>query len=962
MKRFLSTLLALALIISLVPAAFADDSATETGMEYSGITVKYNFAKSAGYNFFADESEFKSNIKEVKFNNTSSFWEYYSALSLDQKTPRAVSVKNEYSLYFNAYVGDWFALAINVPKNGRYDLRFGYYERKTGDAGAKSAGVWILPLINPSTGEKYTDNEISKTLETLDPKTTNLNFLSPTGSTLSSESYCDGGFYDFPEAGTYLVVYKALEDTAGNAKTKAEGGTNARLYPGTITLDGDGESVEVALLMSMATGIVDDETELQIGEKAQMTATAYMSDGSIATDDYKIIYSSSDNNIATVDGNGAITANAYGTATITATVDGYPEVASSEKITVNAEGVSIAYNVGRFSGEAYVNEGKTHVFNEAVRQTTYNNTNGFYRFYDGNFDINATDKRYVRPRSSGNLPNANLQLISNVAVVYEVYIPMAGTYTMEMWNGLRNGAQDMNVYLSTIEEIEKNGGVYPTNDSNAREEVGKTLGTYIGSYSCSAEVNGDYTTLVSEPNIISGFVIPEAGYYTIAFHAKEGESSVGNFTLTNGTGLDPVSMPAMIKLGADKLEVGETTTAEAIKYLSDGNPAKDATISDVTSSNSGVVTVDEDGNVEAKGAGTATLSATVTYNGESETLTREVTVVGEVATEEVVDAEITFAATSNVDGEGITVTVPEIDYVIGQPNSEISAGTSITLTATGVEGYEFRGWKRGSEADGVMISNAETFTFPLFTNTVITAIYEAKSETPTTPSVEFYNYNGQFIESKPVNSQAFGALKPAEKDNPTLTGHNFSFWTRDGKTAVGENEVFEALTRVVAMFTVDAETYAIDIGDSINEQIDGSYAYDTKLELSANGKGTWYVNNKPVAYGDKYTHYVYGKANITFEENENSKAPILSLDTETTGGARMISYDANGAEIVEVGILFGSGTPTIGSFDNGKAASKHTGKNISGQFTATGYDGTSTGARGYLIYNDNGTYRVIYAD
>ncbi|MBQ2743904.1 MAG: Ig-like domain-containing protein [Oscillospiraceae bacterium] len=961
-------ILALALIISLVPSVFADDTETETDMEYSGITVKYNFAKSAGYDFNADGSEFKSNIKEVKFNNTSGFWEYYSALSLDQKTPRAVSVKNGYSLYFNAFVGDWFALAINVPKNGRYDLSFGHHERKTGDSGAQSAGVWILPLINPSTGEKYTDNEISETLEELDPKTTNLNFLSPTGSTLSSESYCDGGFYDFPEAGTYLVIYKALKDTAGNAKTKEEGGSNARLYPGTITLDGVNGEGENIIPFVLDTSV--DNTTLKVGETttAEVSATAYMSDGSAATEGYAVTYTSSDDNIATVDENGVVTAVGYGTATITAstTINGYT-VSGTEEITVNADGVSIEYNVGELSTSI-----GNSPYNKSVRETTYDKTNGFYKFYDGNFDKNDTSIRHVRSKGSNDSGTGNLEIMSNRAVVYEVYIPMAGTYTMEMQNGVWDGTTsgkvvgDVKVFLSTVEEMEEGGGVYKNNSKDYSDIIESSLGEYVGKYSCFEEgKTNEFGQLASTPNKISGFVIPEAGYYAVAFYARECFGSVGDFTLTNGTGLDPVAMPAMIKLGADELEVGGTTTAEAIKYLSDGNPVatEDVEISAITSANADVVTVGEDGaTITAVSVGTATLSATVTYSGNIETLTREVTVVGEVATEEVVDAEITFAATSNVGGDGITVTVPEIDYVIGQPNSDIPAGTSIALTATGVEGYEFRGWKRGSESDGVMISNAETFTFPLFTNTVITAIYEAKSETPTTPSVEFYNYNGQFIESKPVNGQVFSALKPAEKDNPTLTGHNFSFWTCDGKTAVGENEVFEVLTRVVAMFTVDTKTYAVDIGDGITGADDDSYAYDTKLELSASGKGTWYVNNKPVAYGDKYTHYVYGKANITFTAGEGSGAPILSLDTEEIDGSRMISYDANGAEIVEVGIIFGSGTPTIGSFNNGKAASKHTGKNISGQFTATGYDGTSTGARGYLIYNDNGTYRVIYAD
>ena len=69
--------------------------------------------------------------------------------------------------------------------------------------------------------------------------------------------------------------------------------------------------------------------------------------------------------------------------------------------------------------------------------------------------------------------------------------------------------------------------------------------------------------------------------------------------------------------------------------------------------------------------------------------------------------------------------------------------------------------------------------------------------------------------------------------------------------------------------------------------------------------------------------------------------------------------DANGKNIAEVGIIFGEDAE-ITSFES-KATSKKRG-NSQGQFTAMPYDGDGKAARGYLIYNDNGTYRVIYAD
>ena len=98
-----------------------------------------------------------------------------------------------------------------------------------------------------------------------------------------------------------------------------------------------------------------------------------------------------------------------------------------------------------------------------------------------------------------------------------------------------------------------------------------------------------------------------------------------------------------------------------------------------------------------------------------------------------------------------------------------------------------------------------------------------------------------------------------------------------------------------------------------------------------------------------------------FDEDVENNVPIISINKEPkTNGARMISYDANGVSIAEVGILFGEGA-TIKSFDS-KAASKKTG-NSQDHYTAMPYDGDGKAARGYLIYRDSSnTYRAIYAD
>ncbi|MBQ2742344.1 MAG: Ig-like domain-containing protein, partial [Oscillospiraceae bacterium] len=412
------------------------------------------------------------------------------------------------------------------------------------------------------------------------------------------------------------------------------------------------------------------------------------------------------------------------------------------------------------------------------------------------------------------------------------------------------------------------------------------------------------------------------------------------------------------KLSSDKVALGKTAAASISDKLYNANDwgTYDATGKTVTyaSSNPEVAAVNETtGVITAKALGTAEITATV---DGAQLAPTTITVADKEATDEV--EEVSFMATSTLGEAGIEVTVTDDDYTVGDIDSSIAPGTTVKVTANPVEGYVFRGWKRGSRDNGVWLSTSSTYSFPLLTNTYLTAIYDVDTATDAAINVEFYNFNGQFLTSKAVGGNGFGTL--ASGVAPTLTGYNSYFWTIDGESAVADETVFEKLTRVVAKFT-DTDEFAVTIPSNVESSYtSGTYAYDTEIEMTASAEGLWKVNGEPVAYGDSYTYCVWNKAVITFEAAANDNKPILSIDDNTTDGARMISYDANGADIVEVGILFGSDA-NIASAES-RAVSRARGTEACGQFTAKAYDGTTTTARAYLIYNDNGTYRVIYAD
>lgn len=924
MKRLLSTILALAMLISLVPTAFATDTTTETEMDYSGITVKYNWGQCDVYTLTG------LNPANITFNDTKGFWDFYSALALGSN-----STVTSGRLKLIGDVNNWVALEIYVPKAGRYNVLHDYGRMKAKQYGTDKAGLWILPLINAETGVEYTKNEITDALTEKTWQTGSIDFYNDGATSTVSISNEAAGHYDFSEAGSYLVVYKALQ-----ASSEATDG-RAYMFPTAITLDGvEGEETNP---IPMTLPVSADKTEIVVGSEdnstAQMTATAYMSDGTAAAEGYTVTYASSDNNIATVDEKGLVTAVSYGTATITATstIDGYT-ISGSKEITVNnPNGVKVEYNVASLA-----------VANEETGFLTYltkDNTNGFYRYY-GMATRSATDPS--KPEDHLDISGDQyIRLHGASALAFEVYVPKSDYYTMEMEYSCQSRGRMAGVFLGKAEELTLAYG---------SPELGKQIGTYL----CYTGGTGNLS--------ISGVWIDE-GWNTISFTADETAEApsgvtwgnyiwIGDFTLVSGSGTLPMS--AIVKMDKTTLTLNDTdntaTISGAVQCSSDGTvlaQSEDATTYE--SSDTSVVTVSGT-TITAVGTGAAEITAKIGEGDNEVTAKRTVTVVDKAATDEV--ETVQFMATSTLaDNAGVTTNISS--YTVGETTDEIDPGKTVKVTASDVEGYIFRGWKRGSEDNGVWVSESKTYSFPLLTNTYLTAIYDVDTATGADVNVEFYNFNGQFLASRAVDGAQFVTL--ASGVTPTLTGYNSYFWTIDGENAISDDKVFDKLTRVVAKFT-DTQSFAVTVPANVtSSKASGTYAYDTEIVMTAENAGFWKVNGETVAYGTNYTYCVWSAAAITFEEAENDNKPILSIDDNATDGARMISYDANGAEIVEVGILFGANAKINSA--NSRAVSREAKTNLKGQFTAKPYDsGDVNAATAYLIYNDNGTYRVIYAD
>lgn len=541
----------------------------------------------------------------------------------------------------------------------------------------------------------------------------------------------------------------------------------------------------------------------------------------------------------------------------------------------------------------------------------------------------------------------------NYFVLYRVIIPYAGEYDLKFTpsSAAKSWGPVPAVYFFPVKgtNITSVSAVRARiNAASASEKIG-----YVN-FSSNA-IDG---TLDKVPARVSA---PHAGEYYIVLRPdatsatyNAATSVSGNYTYQDayfeGITLEPIAKTddymtdIDISISDKALTAGEKSTASVTADYFKGATSALAEGVAYKSSAESVATVDASGNITALRQGTALISA-MTEDGM---VSSEFVTVADVEERKSVSLAVANSVNKNID-----VTSGE-------------RGNEVTVTAEDIDGYTFRHWVRGTADKGTWLSADKSYTFSLMTNSYLTAVY---SENTTDKIVEFFNENGEYYAEAKVDANGNIEL-PAE---PSRTGFKFLKWLLSETEELTESTVLtSAVTRAVARYTDTGDTFSVENPVDTSTETK-NYSYDDKITASSsyvytdnNGSKTltpyvyWYRNGKQVDYGTEYTYYVWDKAEIT-KSFTGTNAPLVVLDSVVKkDNAYMIEYDAAGKQIIEVGILFGRAgtTPTVESCD-GKATSQKTEEH--GQFTAKIDDSTAV-ARGYLIYNDGGTYRVIYSD
>lgn len=524
----------------------------------------------------------------------------------------------------------------------------------------------------------------------------------------------------------------------------------------------------------------------------------------------------------------------------------------------------------------------------------------------------------------------------NAFILFRVKVPYAGKYELSVNKSTSAGPSGHvpALYFFPVDEANPVTSVATARTRiTDQEKLGyvnfsnKEIDGCIEKVVVNAPNGGDYYIALkldrtsSEKN--GEILVSGAAYYqNTYFHG---------FTLTPIAG-DDVRLGLALSASKNALTAGESVSLTATETMRDAG----ARVAAVTykSSSPSVATVDASGKLTAI-AGGKTLITAETTDGATDSLW--ITVSDKAASK-----KISYAITTSVNPSAI-------DVKSGDRNEKI------TVTAEDIDGYKFRHWVRGSADNGSWVSSDKSFSFNLMTNTYLTAVYtEDKDE----KLVEFFNENGEFYAEAIANAEG----KVALPENPTRTGFKFAKWLLSEETEFTADTVVTAdITRAVARYEESGDEFAVTLPDASAENLSYGDAVTLKAEAS-NGKAYyayWYRDGKQVAYGTEYKYLVWDDTVIT-KSTAGVQVPTVVLDkVKKSGNAYMIEYDAMGKEIVEVGIIFGNGNHTVESCDS-KATSQNTADH--GQFTAKPGKTGGTVARGYLIYNDKGTYRVVYSD
>ncbi|MBQ2743353.1 MAG: Ig-like domain-containing protein [Oscillospiraceae bacterium] len=610
MKRFLSLILALAMLMALVPSAFASETAADIRIFYdiSGDMTELGITEDSG-----------KSLALIDYEHTNGFYKFFANTDSAKKDMGGYETQSEGTFKFRSGTGggtiridrSYVAFEVYVPKAGTYDMQM-YCAKNTW--GREDVTVYMKKDAEALADVIVDDNKVG-TYSCKGTDASTVFNINSTPSVITGIDIPDEGYYTFA---FYVAVGYG--------------------YVGSFALtSGTGATVPMFATLGF-------ETQTRVG------TSLLMSDGSIVDaetiDGATMAYSSSNAAVATIDAvTGVITPVAKGETEISATVT-VGDFSETAKITYNSPDMTPAtarvtyyFNYYNAPGYSFTTD------NYNANGLTYNDTNGFWRWISGpeNTPINGNIGMYSTVPAGG-------------YIAVGVYVPASGKYDIKYTYVRRTAdwkpATDAELWILPASA-----------EANLTEALESGFPVIDG-------IDHTAASGWNETSVTKAYTFPTAGEYIILTKSDNG-GMIWMKQIDLSAGSDVVF--GSVKVDETEFKIGEDATATASLYKSlrnSGSFAKLTTDITFTSSNERVATVAEDGTVTAVGAGKATISATVKGLSNGHVIGTEITVIADPALETVsfaalANIDVTIDGTNNViDGtaaRGTTVTLTAPD-------------------------------------------------------------------------------------------------------------------------------------------------------------------------------------------------------------------------------------------------------------------------------------------------------------
>ncbi len=617
--------------------------------------------------------------------------------------------------------------------------------------------------------------------------------------------------------------------------------------------------------------LAPSNSAIEIEEKLQINATIEPN-----TSEETLIWVSSNSKIATVDQNGVVTGKSHGTVTITATGRD-SMVANSVKVTVQTAPKSISLNITEktidlstdaksFQLIGTISPSTANVYldlkwtsnDESVAKVDNNGRVTALKNGDATITVSTGNKKTATCKVKVVTSPTGIALDKNRATVN-----LSGTKTVDLTATLT--PKTANIYDdlqwssdSASAKVEKTGKytarVTGVSNGNAKITVStgngykaecivtvetKIIGITVSPNETEVEVGNTVTlTATKKPSIGSteGLVWSSSNNGVAKVNDDGVVTGIAQGTVTikikSSSGLvkttakvTVVQSPTGITLDKNKvaLDMSGTKTTKLNATIQPSNANRNTGIT-WNSSNTGVATVDQSGNVTAKANGTTTITAT-TQNGKSASCT--VTVITSITS-------LSVSPTSK------TLNIGETVQLTGTKNpSTTSEGTQWTSSNTSVATVSNSGLVTAKSAGIATITfkNSSSTKSASCSIKVQNEFLIGRGDTSSYGYLEKYDGNGKKIWSINMNNGAVNVIQPTSDGN-YLIG-------RGDASSYGYLEKYDGNGKKI--WSINMNNGAVNV---IQPTSDGNYligrgdasSYGYLEKYDGNGKKIWSIN------------------------------------------------------------------------------------------------------------------------